>query len=88
MRCAQALTRLGTLLLGVALVGVGWYAKCQSVLLLLLILAIVSVIVGAFLPALPGAVSNALAGFTGWGETLGSIAAAAALRHRAASGGE
>ena len=54
------------LLLGVALIGIGWYAKCQVGLLTVLVVAIASVYSGAFLPELPSVEANAAAGFVGW----------------------
>jgi len=55
------------MLLGVALIGVGWYAKCQVGLLVILVISIISVIIGTFLPKVPDATSNRNAGFVGFG---------------------
>lgn len=58
-----------TVLLGIALIGVSWYAKFQTVLLGILLLAMASVVIGAFIPEIPDAVDNAARGFVGLGET-------------------
>jgi len=55
------------LMLCMALVGVGWYAKTQTGLLLILVVAILSVVIGAFLPAVPDAGENVKFGFVGAG---------------------
>ncbi len=54
-------------LLIVALVGVGWYAKVQVILLAILIIAMVSIVIGAFIPSLPSESQNESAGFLGIG---------------------
>mmetsp|Transcript_16761 Transcript_16761/g.20295 ORF Transcript_16761/g.20295 Transcript_16761/m.20295 type:complete len:1030 (+) Transcript_16761:64-3153(+) len=54
-------------LLLVALNGIGWYAKCQIGLLIVLVIAMIAVFIGAFLPDLPSAEDNQLAGFVGFG---------------------
>ena len=61
---------LGTtlLLLCVALVGVGWYAKCQIFLLVALVVSMIAMVVGVFLPAVPNLEENRNAGFVGFGE--------------------
>ncbi len=51
------------LLLCMALVGIGWYAKCQIGLLFVLVVAMVSVYVGVFFPKIPSASANEQAGF-------------------------
>lgn len=56
------------MLLGVALIGVGWYAKCQIVLLVILIISITSVIIGTFLPKVGGESTNRAAGFVGYAD--------------------
>jgi amino acid transporter len=53
-------------LLCVALVGVGWYAKCQIFLLIALISAIMSSFIGGFFPDVPNAAENAAQGFVGF----------------------
>ena len=45
-----------------ALVGVGWYAKCQIFLLIFLVIAMTSVVLGAFFPKVPDEAENAAAG--------------------------
>lgn len=50
------------MLLCVALVGVGWYAKCQIFLLIFLVIAMTSVVLGAFFPRVPDEADNAAAG--------------------------
>ena len=61
---------LGTtlILLCVALVGVGWYAKCQIFLLVALVVSMIAMVVGVFLPAVPNLEENRNAGFVGFGE--------------------
>jgi len=54
-------------LLVVALVGVGWYAKVQVILLAILIIAMLSIVIGAFVPSLPSESQNESAGFLGIG---------------------
>ena len=49
----------------VSLVGIGWYAKTQTGLLVILIVAIMSVFIGAFLPQLPDEEKNLQNGFVG-----------------------
>lgn len=51
------------LLLCVALVGVGWYAKCQVGLLCTLVVSMVTVVIGSFLPDVPSRSENTEAGF-------------------------
>jgi len=53
------------LLLGVAMIGVGWYAKCQVGLLVTLVVAMLSVLIGGFFPEIPDAAENEAAGFVG-----------------------
>ena len=53
-------------LLCVALVGVGWYAKCQIFLLVFLVVAMISVVIGAFFPEVPSKDGNADLGFVGF----------------------
>ena len=65
------------LLLGVALVGVGWVAKSQVFLLVILIATLVAVVVGAFFPDVPSEAANRDSGFLGmssaaFAENLGS----------------
>ncbi|CAK9004492.1 Solute carrier family 12 member 2 (Na-K-Cl cotransporter 1) [Durusdinium trenchii] len=61
------------LLLGVAMVGVGWYAKCQVGLLVTLVVSMLSVIIGAGFPGIPDELENEEAGFVGFGwRNLGS----------------
>ena len=54
-------------LLIIALIGVGWYAKVQILLLVILIIAMLAVFIGAFLPTVPSEASNNAAGFYGVG---------------------
>jgi amino acid transporter len=67
----QRVIGLGTciLLLGVALVGVGWVAKSQVILLIILIATLLSVVIGAFLPDLPSVEDNTAKGFAGFGSS-------------------
>ena len=59
-----------TLLLLVAFIGVGWYAKAQIALLVALSIAIVATFVGSAFPGIPDQNSNALGGFVGYGGAL------------------
>lgn len=73
MRLLSVITM--TALLGVALVGVSWYAKCQLGLVVILVISIGSVFIGTFFPAVPGAVENALDGFIGFSRDIPSSVA-------------
>ncbi len=53
-------------LLGMALIGVGWVAKSQIFLLIILVATILAVLIGAFFPAVPSEATNASAGFLGF----------------------
>ena len=53
-------------LLLVALNGIGWYAKCQIGLLVILVVAMISVMIGAFFPEIPSVEKNIEAGFEGF----------------------
>eukprot|EP00924_Labyrinthula_sp_SR-Ha-C_P003468 maker-scaffold_15-snap-gene-10.78-mRNA-1 protein AED:0.06 eAED:0.06 QI:0/0/0/1/0/0/2/0/991 len=59
---------VSVVLLLVALVGIGWYAKTQVGLLIVLLIAMASVFVGAFLPQIPNEQDNEEAGFVGFGD--------------------
>ena len=61
------------MLLCSALVGISWYAKIQTTLIVTLGVAIVSVIVGVFLPSMPSRDENAVAGFVGIGHANTSL---------------
>jgi amino acid transporter len=63
-RVIALITALGLLLM--ALIGVGWIAKTQFVLLLILAVAITALFVGAFFPGLDDAAGDARAGFVGF----------------------
>lgn len=55
-----------TMLFLMSLIGIGWYAKTQTGLLIVLIVAILSVLIGAFLPGIPDLEENEKAGFIGF----------------------
>jgi len=55
------------ILLAVAMVGVGWYAKCQVGLLVTLLIAMFAVMIGAFFPGVTDRTANEEAGFVGFG---------------------
>ena len=57
-------------LLALALIGVGWYAKCQVVLLITLVAAIASVAIGTLFPSVPDRTENAEAGFVGYSRDI------------------
>ena len=56
-----------TAVLGVGLIGIGWYAKTQTALLLILLATVLSVFIGAFFPSLEDREENEEAGFVGFG---------------------
>lgn len=60
---------VSVLLLLVALIGVGWYAKCQIGLLVILLIAMLSVMLGSFFPDIPNAQENRESGFVGYNGT-------------------
>lgn len=45
----------------------GWYAKCQTVLLIILVASMLSVVIGTFFPKVPDEQKNREAGFVGYG---------------------
>lgn len=53
-------------LLGMALIGVGWVTKSQIFLLIILVATILAVLIGAFFPVVPSEATNASAGFFGF----------------------
>ena len=57
---------ISVILLATAYVGIGWYAKCQVGLLIVLVIAMISVFIGSFIPSLPGESENVEAGFVGY----------------------
>ena len=59
---------ISVVLLLVALIGVGWYAKCQIGLLVILVIAMLTVMLGSFFPAIPSVDQNTKDGFVGYGE--------------------
>lgn len=59
-------------LLGVAMVGIGWYAKTQVGLLVILVLAITALFFGSFFPAVPDEGDNNSDGFIGYSSGLHS----------------
>ena len=54
------------LLLCVALVGIGWYARAQVGLLAVLVVAMLSVIIGSIFPDIPDLEANMVEGFVGY----------------------
>lgn len=60
-------------MLGVALIGVGWYAKCQVGLLVILVVAMLSVALGTFFPGVPDSEDNKREGFVGYAEAPGNF---------------
>lgn len=50
----------------IAIVGMGWFAKTQGILLVALVVAMISIFGGSFAPGLPDTLENADAGFVGY----------------------